>query len=222
MDKIDFSTWLDSIVRLPGLFMTGTDTDIGKTWVGTRLLQHLQQRGLNIAPRKPVESGWPQNANALTDTDAYQLAAACGQTKKLDHICPNRLQAPLSPPRAAQLEGRELSINVLAQQCHHNTQPNSFLYVEGAGGLYSPLAQDGLNADLAQALQLPLVLVSEDRVGCINHVLLSVEAIRARGLTLTGIILNPIRPAPQGMDNQAELQALLNLPILYLPNPKPI
>ena len=199
--------------------MTGTDTGVGKTWVGTRLLRHLQQRGINITPRKPVESGWPTDQSALPNTDAYQLAAACGQRAKLDQICPNRFQAPLSPPRAAQLEGHELSINALAQQCRNGTQHNDFLYVEGAGGFYSPLARDGLNADLAQALALPLVLVAEDRVGCINHILLSAAAIQARELTLAGIILNPIHPAPVGMDNQTELQALLNLPILYLPNP---
>ena len=70
--------------------MTGTDTGVGKTWVGTRLLRHLQQRGINITPRKPVESGWPTDQSALPNTDAYQLAAACGQLAKLDHICPNR------------------------------------------------------------------------------------------------------------------------------------
>lgn len=219
MDKTDFSPWLDSLTQLPGLFMTGTDTDVGKTWVGVRLLQHLQQRGLNIAPRKPVESGWPADMDALAATDAHQLATVCKQQDRLDQICPNRFKAPLSPPRAAQLEGQELSIDTLAQQCRNNLQPNEFLYVEGAGGFYSPLAQDGLNADLAQALKLPVILTTEDRVGCINHVLLSAEAIKARGLTLTGVILNPIRPAPTGMDNQTELQALLNLPILYLPNP---
>lgn len=218
MDKTHFSVWLDSLTELPGLFMTGTDTDVGKTWVGTRLLQHLQQRGLTIAPRKPVESGWPAQEAALANTDAYQLAAACDQVAQLATICPNRCSAPLSPPRAAQLEGKTLSIAGLAQQCRAGLQANDFLYVEGAGGFYSPLAQDGLNADLARALDLPVVLVSEDRVGCINHILLSVAAIQARELTLTGVILNPIHSAPAGMDNRAELQALLNLPILYLPN----
>ncbi len=217
MDKTDFSSWVEALARQPGLFMTGTDTGVGKTWVGTRLLQHLQQRGLTIAPRKPVESGWPTAPSALSATDAYQLAAACGQTNKLAQVCPNRLKAPLSPPRAAQLEQRELAIATLAQQCRHAVPPNEFLYVEGAGGFYSPLAQDGLNADLAQALALPVVLTGADRVGCINHILLSAAAIQARGLTLSAIILNPIHPGPSGMDNQTELQALLNLPILYLP-----
>lgn len=192
--------------------MTGTDTGVGKTWVGTRLLQHLRLLGVPITPRKPVESGW--SAEQITESDTWKLALAASGFQALNHVCPNRLLAPLSPPRAAALEGKQLSIQQLAQQCRERCPSNSFLYVEGAGGFYSPLASDGLNADLAAALKLPIVLVSEDRVGCINHILLTVEAIQARQLALAGIILNPIHPAPTGMDNQLDLQTLLEIPIL--------
>lgn len=207
-----FATWLEQISQLPGLFMTGTDTGVGKTWIGTRLLQHLRQLGVQITPRKPVESGW--STEQITESDTWKLALAASGFQALNQICPNRLLAPLSPPRAAQLEGKQLSIQQLAEQCHKNHKPPNFLYVEGAGGFYSPLASDGLNADLAATLKLPIVLVSEDRVGCINHILLSVEAIQARRLDLVGIILNPLQPSPRGMDNQQDLQALLDLPII--------
>ena len=218
MDSSDFSEWISSVTQLSGLFMTGTDTSVGKTWVGTRLLKHLQQRGLNITARKPVESGWPEDTSQLHTTDAYQLAACTQQQTQLSLICPNRFKAPLSPPRAAQLEGQTLSIDQLATQCRTGADTEHFLYVEGAGGFYSPLAQDGLNADLAVALDLPVILVTEDRVGCINHVLLTVEAIQKRELTLTGIILNAIHPQPEGMDNMRELQALLKVPVLRVEN----
>jgi len=95
-------------------------------------------------------------------------------------------------------------------------QVGQFLYVEGAGGFYSPLATDGLNADLAQALELPVLVVAEDRVGCINHVLLTCEALERRGLELAGVILNLRQPTPAGMDNASDLQPLLRAPVLRL------
>ncbi len=207
-----FAAWLQQLSQLPGIFMTGTDTGVGKTWIGTRLLQHLRQLGIQVTPRKPVESGW--STEQITDSDTWKLALAASGFQPLNQICPNRLLAPLSPPRAAQLEGKQLKIQQLAQQCREHYQPPNFLYVEGAGGFYSPVASDGLNADLAAALKLPILLVSEDRVGCLNHILLTVEAIRTRQLSLAGIILNPIHPAPAGMDNQQDLRALLEVPII--------
>lgn len=212
LNPSSFTTWLEQISQLPGVFMTGTDTGVGKTWIGTRLLQHLRQLGVTITPRKPVESGWC--LEQVTDSDTWKLGLAASGFHPLEQICPNRLKAPLSPPRAAQLEGKRLSIQQLAKQCRSTQRQSSFLYVEGAGGFYSPLASDGLNADLAAALNLPVLLVSEDRVGCINHILLTVEAIQTHQLSLAGIILNPIHPAPAGMDNQQDLQALLDLPII--------
>jgi len=215
LNPSSFEAWLVQISQLPGVFMTGTDTGVGKTWVGTRLLQYLRGLGVHITPRKPVESGWL--AEQLTETDTWKLALNASGFQTLKQICPNPLLAPLSPPRAAQLEGKTLSIQQLAAQCRMKNSPQTFLYVEGAGGFYSPLAADGLNADLAQVLGLPVLLVSEDRVGCINHILLTVEAIQARHLSLAGVLLNPMQTAPVGMDNQQDLQALLDVPIIRWP-----
>lgn len=210
-----FETWLEQLSQLPGLFMTGTDTGVGKTWVGTRLLQHLRRLGLHITPRKPVESGWL--AEQITETDSWKLATNASGLQPLNQICPNPLLAPLSPPRAAVYEGKTLSIQQLAKQCQPKQARSTFLYVEGAGGFYSPLAQDGLNADLAQALKLPILLVSEDRVGCINHILLTAAAIQARQLSLAAVVLNPRGSTPAGMDNQQDLQGLLAVPIIRWP-----
>ncbi|MEZ5478807.1 MAG: dethiobiotin synthase [Thiolinea sp.] len=210
---MELEHWLDSMAQGPGLFVTGTDTGVGKTWVGVRLLARLRSRHRQIIPRKPVESGWPDDAEQLQQTDAWQLAQATGHIAQLDQVCPNRFSAPLSPPRAAQLQGQTLKIAELAAQCRQHVPAAAFLYVEGAGGLYSPLAQDGLNADLAQALKLPVVLVTEDRVGCINHVLLCVEALQQRGLQLAAVLLNPMQAAPAGMDNQQDLRELLDQPV---------
>lgn len=208
--------WIQQLSQESGAFMTGTDTGVGKTWVGVRLLQQLQKQGTHITPRKPVESGWPQSAADTDATDAGQLLSACNDPQQtLEQVCPNRFREPLSPPRAAQLEGVHLQIQTLAQQCRQSVTDNSFLYVEGAGGFYSPLADDGLNADLAAALGLPVILVSEDRVGCINHILLTVEAMQSRQLNIAGVILNPIpgRASPPTMDNLTDLSALLDVPV---------
>lgn len=208
--------WVTSLLTLPGLFVTGTDTGIGKTWVGVQLIQALRTRGLAIAPRKPVESGWQTDT---AQTDAGQLALAAGWQGTLEQVCPNRFKAALSPPRAAQQEGQTLRLANLAQQCREGLSTNPFLYVEGAGGFYSPIAEDGLNADLAQQLGLPVVLVSEDRVGCINHVLLVAEALQRRQLNLVGVVLNPRYPAVDGMDNLADLRCLLDAPVIRCPPP---
>ena len=180
-----------------GIFMTGTDTDVGKTWVGCQIIKALDQQGYDITPRKPVESGWNDD---VTQTDAWKLASAANKQHQLDVICPNRFKAPVSPSRAAQLEGREISLAQLKQQCLDKVDSEQILYVEGAGGFYSPLCRDALNADLCVTLGLPVILVAEDKLGCINHVLLTVEAIKQRGLSLICIILN------QRQTNETETQ----------------
>ncbi|MCK5918019.1 MAG: dethiobiotin synthase [Cocleimonas sp.] len=193
-----------------GIFMTGTDTDVGKTWVGCQIITALQQQGQDIAPRKPVESGWNDD---ITQTDAWKLASAANKQQQLALICPNRFNAPVSPSRAAQLEAREISIAQLKQQCLDTLGAEQILYIEGAGGFYSPLCQDGLNADLCEALDMPIILVADDKLGCINHVLLTVDAINQRGLTLICIILNQ-RQINKGETQQNNLHDLKE----YLPN----
>lgn len=208
--------WLDQLSHYPGLFMTGTDTGVGKTWVGIRLLKRLRDRGLQIIPRKPVESGW--STQQPDTTDSWKLAACASRPQTLQQVCPNPLRAALSPPRAAQLEGKHLQIDQLERECRQGLTTADFLYVEGAGGFYSPLAQDGLNADLAQRLGLPVVLVSVDRVGCINQILLTAAAIQQRGLPLAGVILNPLeKNTPEGMDNLSDLIPLLDTPVIRWP-----
>lgn len=214
--------WVDAtgLLQGNGMFMTGTDTGVGKTWVSVRLIHALRALGLELIPRKPVESGW---ADDVTTTDAWRLANAAGlsldghqQTAILDKVCPYRFRAALAPPRAALLEGQELRIKNLANTCPTRVASGQALLVEGAGGFYSPIAHDGLNADLAQVLGLPIILVAEDRVGCLNHILLVAEAIKRRSLTLAGVILNARTPPVVGMDNASDLMTWLKIPVLCL------
>lgn len=203
-----------------GLFITGTDTDAGKTFVGSRLAGFLHESGVNITPRKPAESGCAINSSftsSLLPADALAYAKAIHAEDKLDEICPYRFLAPLAPPMAAEAEGKDLTLETLAECC--STADESFLIVEGAGGFYSPVASDGLNADLAEKLGLPVLLVAADRLGCINHILLSLEAIEKRGLTTAAVILSRTQASDENSpDNLPSLKALTNTPIFGLGN----
>jgi dethiobiotin synthetase len=201
-------------MKQQGLFITGTDTDVGKTYVGQALVRALSQQGIKVRVRKPVESGWPI-ADKEHTTDAALLARAASHCDALQIVCPNRLQVAVSPTRAAALEGKTLSIAMLKQQCLVDIGSEDFLYVEGAGGFYSPLASDGLNANLAQQLALPVLLVADDKIGCINQVLLNLDAIAKYGLPVVAIVLNQITNAPKNaaMNNSEELAAYTSTPI---------
>ena len=194
-----FKTLLKNADLSRGIFITGTDTDVGKTWLGCHLIKYLTTQGFDVAPRKPVESGGPN--------DAWKLASAANKQGQLELICPNRFKAPISPTRAARLENKAILLEQLKQQCLNQLQDNQLLYIEGAGGFLSPLCEDALNADLCVALSLPVILIAEDKLGCINHVLLSVEAIKQRGLTLVGVVLNT-KNASQNIPEQNNLDDL--------------
>ncbi len=200
-----------------GVFVTGTDTNVGKTWVGQKIIQQLIKEGVSVEPRKPIESGWPTD---ITQSDAWKLAHAANKVEKLNSICPNQLLAAISPDRAAKIENKLITIKQLSMQCTENFDAkNNFLYVEGAGGFYSPICSDGLNADLARALKLPIVLIVADRLGCINHTLLSIEAINKTGLTLLGVVLNSIgehTPDNHLMNNYNDLSEKINYPVISL------
>ncbi|MEO6264932.1 MAG: dethiobiotin synthase [Luteimonas sp.] len=202
-----------------GVFITGTDTGVGKTRVGAALAHLLTGRGLRVRPRKPVESGCPTGSDGLVPQDATVLREAAGCAEPLERICRYRLQAPLSPERAAELEGVVLNLGRLHVACLAGVGNDDFLLVEGAGGFYSPLARGALNADLAGGLGLPVLVVATDRLGTLNHTLLTIEAVRMRGLALAGVVLN--QPAPQAdplMDNAADLERWLQMPVLRLPH----
>lgn len=206
---------------MKGIFITGTDTNIGKTWLSVKLITTLRKQGFNITPRKPVESGWSPD---ISQTDAWKLANAANKLDQLDAICPNHFTHAISPARAAMMNGRQLNISTLAKQClpiQKQQNTDEFLIVEGAGGFYSPLAHDGLNSDLARTLDLPVLLVAENRLGCINQVLLSTNAIKATFLQTAVVVLNnPTEKSEEedfiGKNNLEDLRTLLDCPVISL------
>lgn len=200
-----------------GIFVTGTDTGIGKTFIVTILIRWLETTGIKTTPRKPVESGCMQTSDGLLPADALAMRDATTVKPSLEEICPYRLEHPLSPERAAALEGVTLSLDMLEEACHAARE--RYLIVEGAGGFYSPIASDGLNADLAVRLGLPVLLVAPDRLGCINQVLLSTEAITNRGLHLAAVALNQLNDHDTGsMDNAKDLRRRLRCPVINIPH----
>ena len=191
---------------LQGLFITGTDTGIGKTEVGAQIVAGLQRHGIRVTARKPVESGCDMVGGELQPADALRYREALDNRVTLERICPFRFEAAVAPPLAARMAGSRLTIDDLIAACG-NTQ-DQLTIVEGAGGFYSPLAEQALNADLASALAYPVLLVAADQLGCINHVLLTLEAIQRRGLETLAIILNAHAPATTVTGNISMLRAL--------------
>jgi dethiobiotin synthetase len=204
---------------MQGVFITGTNTGVGKTYVGTLLARDLSRQKIRVIPRKPIESGCEILNGELVPRDATELKAAADYSGDLSEVCPYRFEPPISPVRAAHLANKVLTTEQLVKICLEGSE-NGFALIEGAGGFYSPLAEDGLNADLAVALQLPLLLIADDRLGSLNQVLLNVEAIQLRGLRLLGVVLNALDHSSDSgqMDNAADLREMLDCPVYSLRN----
>jgi len=176
---------------MAGLFITATDTGVGKTHVGCALVRVIRQLGLPVEVLKPTESGcMSDESGQLRPADALALQQAAGNQQPLETICSHRFTAPLAPPEAARHEGRQLKLHNLIDACRPVQDRGVFTLVEGAGGLYSPIADDALNIDLALALDLPMLLVCPDRLGTLSATLSAAENIHRRGGQLAAVLIN--------------------------------
>lgn len=205
-------------------FVTGTDTEIGKTTIAAGLLHAARGRGLSTAAVKPVAAGCQQTADGLRNDDALALQAECRPALAYELINPIALEAAIAPHIAAAEEGVALTMELLAGACLQVLDRNADLtLVEGAGGWRVPLNNQQTLADLAVDLRLPVIMVVGMRLGCINHALLTAEAIAASGLTLAGWVANHVDPQmSRPQENLQTLQQLLKAPCLgvvpWLPN----
>lgn len=201
--------------RKLSLFVTGTDTGVGKTLVTTGLLHALAKHYPRVVGMKPVAAGTAliQGTEANDDVLALRAASSCQVPPELDN--PVLLPDPVSPHIAAARAGVHIDIAHIVA-CHRELlQLADAVVVEGAGGFMVPLSDTETGADLTQALGLPVVLVVGLRLGCLNHALLTAAAIRARGLTLAGWVANHIDPGMLAQDdNIAFLQQQLATPLL--------
>jgi dethiobiotin synthetase len=186
-----------------GFFVSGTDTGVGKTVVACALVRGLRARGLDVGAMKPVETG----VGPEGPLDAIALHEAAGGGDPLEDVCPQRFALPAAPTVAATAEGRAVDLAAVRAAHARLAARHDALVVEGAGGLLVP-ASDGLRmADLAGELDLPILLVARAALGTINHTLLSLEAIEARGLELAGVVISHCGGPTSGAD-LANLEAL--------------
>ncbi len=198
-----------------GYFITGTDTDVGKTWVSLGIIEALKQQGKKVGVMKPISAGCEQTENGLRNEDAVLLQQHSNIELDYDLINPYAVEPAIAPHIAAADQGIRIDIETLYQKLQTIEQQSDCVVVEGAGGWLVPLNDFQTMADLAKRFQLPVILVVGMRLGCINHALLSVEAIRATGLPLVGWIANQVSAEMNCLDeNIATLQQMIDAPML--------
>lgn len=208
----------------PGLFITGTNTAVGKTQISSMIARSLVRGGHRVGVYKPVASGcrW-ENQELLVADDAQQIWEAAGRPLTLEQACPQRFTAPVSPPLAAQMDGREIDPALLRSGIDAWRGASDIVLVEGAGGLMSPLSENDYNATLAAEFGYPLVIVSVNELGTINATLQTILAARsiAPNLPIAGIVLNRMSLSPNDEStatNADELRRRTDVPLLATVN----
>jgi len=190
-------------------FITGTDTEVGKTVASSAFLQAAALAGYSTAGYKPVASGSEMTAEGPRNGDALALQANSTQTLSYQQVNPYTFLEPTSPHIVSQLEGRPIALPQLSQGLRELEPLADWVVVEGAGGWFTPLNERESFADWVQSEKLPVILVVGMRLGCINHALLTAQAVTHAGLTLAGWIANDVQPT--GTHHQAYLETLNRL-----------
>ncbi len=196
----------------PGLFICGTDTDVGKTYVSVLIARALRAAGVRVGVYKPAASGVMRRDVARGRDDATRLWIAAGRVGSPDRVCPQQFCAPLAPHLAAAAEGRQVDSVLVRTGLQWWQKRSDLVLVEGVGGLLSPVTQEELVADLARDFGYPLVVVAANRVGTIHQVLATLCAAReyCPGLDVAGVVLSQRDPLPDAASqhNARELARL--------------
>lgn len=200
---------------MSGVFVTGTDTDCGKTLISLGLMAAWQARGERVLGMKPVASGCDLSPNGLRNTDALRLLAQGSHAAPYALINPYAFAPPIAPHIAARQAGIEIAFEPIARAYRALAAQCDRVVVEGVGGWRVPLSPTLCVSDLPGALDLPVILVVGLKLGCINHALLTAESIRARGCTLVGWVGNGVDPRMRaGEENLATLGERIGAPCL--------
>ncbi len=173
---------------MKGIFITGSSTGVGKTFIALRIVKILSSM-FDVSVRKPIESDCTQSGEELIPKDALLLQQAEGNTESIDIVCKYKFSQCSSPEKAANDEDQNIDLLSLVEACKGG---NGFKVIEGAGGIYSPIASSTLNSDLAKELELPIILVVKDELGAINQALMADNAAKNEGLEVLAIVLNQI------------------------------
>lgn len=198
------------------VLVTGTDTGVGKTWIACGLARLLTEKGKIVAVRKPAESGCDLVDGEPFPEDAAALRAASGSVEPVEDICAVRLVEALAPGIAAERAGVKVDVDAMVEDYRARAADLDCLVVEGAGGLLVPLAEGVSYADFAGRLGARLLLVTASKLGAINHTLLTLEAAKARGLDVIGVVVNHVTEE-EDLATQTlveSLRALTDIPIL--------
>jgi dethiobiotin synthetase len=198
-----------------GYFITGTDTDVGKTWVTAGLLHAFNDQGLRTIAMKPVASGCETVDGRLRNADARCLMQHMSTQADYEDVNPYAFTPAIAPHIAAGQAGQHIDLDTIQQTAARLAKRADLLLVEGVGGWLVPLNDTQTVADLASRLQLPVIMVVAIRLGCLNHALLSAQSIKATGLPLAGWVANMAEAAdPVAQENIVALQQRLDSPML--------
>jgi len=194
---------------LKSLFVTGTDTDCGKTFVTTGILSGFVSMGINAVPAKPVQTGC---RNGVPEDLEFSLRTAglCFPEEVKRRLCPNRFTPACSPHLAAELAGSSLSAAAMASSLKDLQNSYQCVVAEGAGGILVPLGGGETMLDLMVLLNWPVILVSSDKLGTINHTLLSLEALRRAGIDVAGVVVNNHAAPPSPLISASNMQTIKN------------
>ncbi len=200
-----------------GIFVTGTDTGVGKTVVAAAIAARLRAEGVDVGVMKPVLTGVPARPSGRDDSDTRALMRAAGVDDPQRLVTPYRLRHPLSPLAAGRLQGVRVRLSVLTAAYRELQRRHAFMVVEGIGGLAVPITPRVTVLDLAAAFGLSLLVVARAGLGTLNHTALTVAYARARRIRLLGIIINETRRGRGGLaerTNPRLLEEICGLPVL--------
>jgi dethiobiotin synthetase len=200
-----------------GIFITGTDTGVGKTYVGVGITSALRKLGVDVGVMKPAETGCRRRGGELIPADAVALMKASGSRDPLDLVNPYRFSKPLAPSVAAALEGERVEKTEILAAYRKLKQRHEFMLVEGAGGIMVPLSDDYLYLDLVKDLKLPVMIVARPSLGTINHTLLTIMALRSAKVTIAGIVINHAKESNKSLAERTSpgvIEEISGVPIL--------
>jgi len=197
-----------SRATIPGLFITGTDTEAGKTVVAGGIASSLARRRHRVAVCKPVATGCERRREGLVSEDAEFLAHHANSRFPLDVICPQRFAEPLAPAIAAERAGTRVEWEAIDRAIATMSRESDILIVEGVGGVMVPMDSSHLVLDMIKWLGLPTIIVARAGLGTINHTLLTVEALRRAGAGIAGVVINQYPPETPGIAEETNPRAI--------------
>ena len=193
-----------------GVFVTGSNTGVGKTTVSVEIIKQLRKKRI-VVVRKPVETDCELVDGGYFPKDAVKLNEACASGESLSQVCPYCFELEASPEEASLDAGKFLDLEDLVYACSDGVG-ESFVFVEGAGGFYSPIADKALNSDLAVQLELPVIVIVKDELGAISQALLTIDAVLSKKLKIAFVVLNEVRE--NTLSNLEALRSYTDVPVL--------